>query len=727
MHIEAGALLSHYRILDRLGEGGTCEVWRALDTRLQRDVALKVLPESFQADPVRRARLETEAKAVASLHHPHIVVVYSIEEVEGCLFMTMELLKGRTLDQVIPPEGLPVPRFFEFAVPLCDAVGTAHEGGVAHRDLKPRNIMVTDDGVIKVLDFGLALTRLLPPGWTLENAPTEEMAPAGHVAGTLAYMAPEQLTGQSPDIRSDLFSLGVVLHEMATGRRPFPGATGAEVIANILKTEPPLLSDLNPELPRQLSRVVRACLEKDPDRRPASARALGEDLRTLSRSGTAPEAEGRRSIAVLPFTDMSPEQDQRYFCEGIAEEILNALSRIESLRVASRTSSFSFKSLGMDSREIGDRLSVGSLLEGSVRKSGNRIRIVADLIDVRNGYELWAGKYDRELRDVFAIQDEIAQNIAQALKGTLSPRERRSMKHVATADVRAYEYYLRGRGYYYQFRRRGIQFALQMFSRAIEIDPSYALAYAGMADCRSYLYMNAERTEENRREADAASRRALELDPDLAEAHAARGLALSNSGRHDEAEREFQEAEQRNPRLFEAFYFHARDSFARGRSTQAIELYRKAVEVRPEDYQSPLLMAQIYEDLGHPEEARQARREGVRLAENRLDQTPDDVRALYMGANGLVALGERERGLALARRALDIEPDEPMLLYNVACIYALAGESDAALGCLARAIDGGFAHCDWIHCDSNLDSIRQDPRFAAAVARIQAPRTSSVS
>ena len=718
MHIAAGVQLAHYRILDRLGMGGTCEVWRAVDTRLEREVALKVLPESFQGEPVRRARLETEARIIASLRHPHIVVVYSMEDVENSLFISMELVLGQTLDQLIPPEGLPIPKFLDLAIPLCDAIGAAHEAGVAHRDLKPRNIMVTRDGILKVLDFGLASSRPKRPLRGLEDWTTEDMNLSSHIAGTLAYMAPEQLSGKTPDVRSDVFSLGVVLHEMAAGRRPFRGATGAEVIAEILRADPLLLSDVRPELPRHLSRLVGACLEKDPERRPASARTLAEDLKKVGRAQTSGNEEKRRSIAVLPFTDMSHDQDQRYFCEGMAEEILNALGRIEGLRVASRTSSFSFTSREMDSREIGDRLGVGSLLEGSVRKAGDRIRIVADLIDVGTGYELWAGKFDRELRDVFAIQDEIAQSIAQALKGTLSPRERRSMKHVATADVRAYDYYLRGRDYYYQFRRRGIQFALQMFSRAIEIDPSYALAYAGIADCRSFLYRNAEQTEENRSEADAASRRALELDPELSEAHAARGLAHSNYGRHEDAEREFEEAERQNPRLFEAFYYHARECFLQGLPAQAIALYTKAMEERPEDYQAPLLVAQIHDDLGQAEEARRARKDGVRLAEARLDGTPDDIRALYMGANGLVALGERERGLALAERALELEPDEPMLLYNLACIYALASETEKAIACLTRAVDRGFAHRAWIQADSNLNSIRNDPRFAAAVSRV---------
>jgi TolB-like protein len=322
----------------------------------------------------------------------------------------------------------------------------AHEHGITHRSQAPQHH--GRRGVVKILDFGLAVTKGLPPGTPPEDAPTEETVLAGRMAGTLAYMAPEQLAGAPPDSRSDIFSLGVVLYQMAGGRLPFRGGSAAEIVANILRSEPPRLAELNEDVPSHLSRVVHTCLEKNPARRVASARALCEELRAIRRSRDATASEVTRSIAVLPFLDMSPEQDQGYFCEGIAEEILIALSRIEGLRVVSRTSSFRFKAALMDVREIGDRLGVASLLEGGVRKAGDRVRITVNLVDVKSGIELWTEKYDRQLRDIFAIQDEISTSVVQALKGALSPRERRVMKHVATSDVRAYDYYLRGRSYF---------------------------------------------------------------------------------------------------------------------------------------------------------------------------------------------------------------------------------------------------------------------------------------
>jgi TolB-like protein/Flp pilus assembly protein TadD len=445
---------------------------------------------------------------------------------------------------------------------------------------------------------------------------------------------------------------------------------------------------------------------------------LRNELQALLREADPGGAAEAPSVAVLPFSDLSPDGDQQHFCDGIAEEIINALTRIENLRVAPRTTSFRFRGTEMDGRELGDRIGVGHLLSGSVRKAGDRLRVNVELIGTTDGQRLWAERYDRELKDVFAIQDEIAQRTADALEVALSPRERRAIKHVATTNVQAYDYYLRGRSYFYQYRRRGIEFALQMFSRAIELDPSYASAYAGIADCCSFLFMNVDRKESNRVRADAASRKALALDPELAEAHTARGVALSLGGRHDAAEQSFETALRLNPKLFDGHYFYARDCFVQGKTEKAIRLYEQASRVRPDDYQSPLLVAQIYEDLGRADEARASRLRGVRAAEERLDLNPDDLRALYMGANGLVALGECELGLAWARRAYELEPDEPMLLYNLGCIYALAGEADEALGCLERALDRGFAHRGWIEKDSNLDSLRDDPRFVELTRRL---------
>jgi len=718
MAIAAGSELSHYLLIEKLGEGGMGVVWRAHDRSLDREVAIKFLPEAFAGDPERRARFEREAKAVAALNHPNIVTIYSVEEAEGHFFFTMELVDGAPLSGSIPEEGLPLERMLDLAIPMVGAINAAHERGIIHRDLKPDNVMLAGGDVVKILDFGLAQFRQgVLPGTTTDTSATTVKREEG-LSGTIRYMSPEQIRGETPDHRADLFALGVILFEMATGRLPFSNATAADTLASILKDAPLNVDDVRPELPRQLGRIVARCLEKEVRRRAQSALDLRNELEQLKHERVSMKEKFGPSIAVLPFADMSPERDQEYFCEGMAEEILAALSRVRGLRVASRTSSFRFRNATADSREIGRRLRVGTLLEGSVRKSGGRLRISAQLIDVDEGYHLWSERYDRELTDVFDIQDEIARSIAAALKVTLTAAEKGEIQKTPTRDVQAYDYYLRGRRFYYQFGRREIEFALQLFSRAIELDPDFTRAWAGLAHCWSFIFMYSERSATSLEQAEAASGRAIELDPESAEAQASRGVALSIARRDDEAERAFQTAIRLDPTLYDAYYAYARHCFAGGNLEKAARMYEQASKVSPEDYQARLLVAQIYDDLGLHDKAKTARLQGIEHAESHLALNPDDARALYMGANGLVALGETDRGLEWAARALEMAPEESMLLYNVGCIYSLAGRIEEAIAVLERAVANGLTQKRWLEHDNNLDPLREHPRFRALMERL---------
>jgi TolB-like protein/Flp pilus assembly protein TadD len=709
MPLEPGQTLAHYRLLQKIGEGGMGVVWKALDLSLDREVALKLLSDSFVEDPAKLDRLESEAKTIAALNHPHIVTLYSIEQADGRRFLTMELVSGRTLAELIPPDGLAFEELMKIAVPVADAVSAAHRRGIVHRDLKPRNIMVDAGGRVKVLDFGLAKSPPPLASEDLSDRTTRSFAGTA-LSGTLAYMSPEQLQAEPTDPRTDVFSLGIVLYEMATGRRPFEARSSAELITAILRDTPIPPTRLRPGLPGRIDRLIARCLEKEPRYRLQSAVDLGWELEQLQ--GEAHRAK-TRAVAVLPFVDLSREKDQDYLCDGLAEEILIALSKLEGLRVASRAASFRFRSRDQDVRETGRRLGVEALVHGSVRKAGERLRVAVELLSVADGFEIWTEVYERGMEDVFAVQDEIARCVVRALGVSLTEAERETLGKPAAADVRAFDYYLQARKFFYLYSRKSMRFAEELLERAIALDPAYARAWSGIADCRAFLYLNAGRRPEDAEGADAASRRALELDPALAQAHASRGAALSLLGRHEEAEQAFEAAIRLDPHLFEAHYFYARNAFARGDLESAVRQYEAAMRARPEDYQSPLLVGQILEDLGRTAEAQAVRRRGVRIAEEHLRLQPDDARALYMGANGLVALGETARGLEWADRALALDPEDPMLLYNIGCIRSLAGAAEEALDCLERSVRAGMRHRGWLEHDSNLDAVRSHPRFEA--------------
>ena len=412
------------------------------------------------------------------------------------------------------------------------------------------------------------------------------------------------------------------------------------------------------------------------------------------------------SIAVLPFSDMSPDQDQGYFCEGVAEEILNSLTKIRELHVAARMSSFQYQVGWGDAREIGEKLGVKTILEGSVRKAGDKIRVTAQLITVANGYHIWSKTYDQELKDIFAIQDEIANSIAGALLDMLV-----APKTASSQDVLAYEYYLRGRHFFHRFRKKDIHFARKLFRQAIDVDPGFALAWSGYADCYSFLIMYVEPQESYLEEATRASERALELSSGLAEAHASRGLAHLSCKEFTQAEKEFDMALELNPGQYEAYYYYARTRFHQGDMDGAAEWFAKAAKVNPQDYQSRLLRVQILRGLGRIDEALKEAKLGIAVTEKHLEFNPDDARALHLGAGSLILLGEVERGKRWLQRAMDIDPDDSVVLYNLACYYSILGEIDKALDCLEKATHGGAVSTAWMKNDEDLAVLHGHPRF----------------
>jgi non-specific serine/threonine protein kinase len=710
-----GTTISHYRITAKLGEGGMGSVYRADDLKLERSVALKLLPTELTSDPRARKLLLTEARVASRLNHPNIATIYEVGETDEIPFIAMELITGESLKDVLRRGVMSSTQLLKVARQIAEGLDEAHRAGVLHRDVKPGNIMLDAGERIKILDFGLSVVteQRRDPGEDTENYMTRTVT-KWNTAGTIPYMAPEQLRGDHTDTRADIFSFGVLLYECLTGRLPFPGETAIDVLHAILRQPPVPLRVLISDVSPQWEQLVQGCLTKDPEQRIRSMRDVVNGLPKESARTTRAE----KSVAVLYFENLSSTKDDEYLRDGITEDVITDLSKIKELRVFPRSAVLAFRDQVLTAPHIGQQLNALYVLVGSLRRAGNRLRITAQLVETQTGHSVWAERYDRQMEDVFAIQDEIAQNIAKALRVVLSDEEKRDISKVETADVRAYDYYLRGRQFFHQSRRKSLEAARQMFARAIEIDPGYARAHAGVADCHSVLYLHWDASEDNLTQASAASRKALELDPGLAEAHAAHGLAVSLSKRYDEARDEFEAAIRLNPNLFEAHYFYARTCVQQGKLAEGTQLFEQACRIRPEDYQAPLVVAGVYAGLGRQAESEGCYRRGLQAAEKHLQLYPDDARALYLGATALCQMGERGRSLDWIQRALVMDPDEPMVLYNVACVYALMGKTDEALTCLEKAVTRGYAHKQWIEHDSDLNSLRGHPQFQALLARM---------
>ena len=532
-----GKQLGHYLVLTGLGSGGMGDVYVAQDTTLDRRVALKVPRSDISASADRLALFRREARAAAALNHPNIVHLYSVEEAEGRIFMTMELVQGRSLRDLLNGGASPaLSRTLSFAAQIADGLACAHAAGVLHRDLKPANVMITDDDRVKILDFGVAKFFKRDSMWDPEDVTRGgEISSVRTTVGTVGYMSPEQALGKTLDARTDLFALGIILFEMTTGRVPFEGDTPAAVFDQLLNRRPPSPLMLNPALPTSLALIIDKALEKDRDRRYRSANEFLDDLRAIDTSNVRPPAtmrlpaEGTRpsAIVVLPFVDMSPQRDQEYFCHGITEEIINTLTRVPGLHVISRTSAFAFEGKNLEITEIGRRLRVGTALEGSVRKAGNRVRVTAQLVNTEDGYQLWSRRFDRELSDVFAIQDEIAATIVNEFRIGFAAEP--SWKRTSL-DVTAHDAYLRGMFALNKWTDDSMRRAIVHFREAIAEDPRFAPAYAALAEGYIWLYSGLGILPASDTVPDArwAVEKALELDPTLADAQKVRALIAMN-------------------------------------------------------------------------------------------------------------------------------------------------------------------------------------------------------
>src|SRR5216683_2339099 len=548
--------LSHYRVVSKLGEGGMGEVYLADDTRLRRKVALKVLPENIAADTDRLLRFEREAFAASALNHPNILTIFEFGAEDQTHFLASEFVDGEFLRERMSRTTMTVTTTLEIAIQIASALQAAHDAGIIHRDIKPDNVMIRADGYVKVLDFGLAKLTSSPVVAgrfdSSEEATRKQLqTQAGLIIGTVAYMSPEQARGHEVDKRTDIWSLGCVLYEMLTRQQPFRGETTTDVLANIIHREPPSILIRCPDAPAELERIIIRAVCKNKAERYQTANELLADLKQLQkrlefeaelerssspdketeaqtqiiRAAMTVETEISNSVAVLPFANLSADAENEYFCDGLADELLNSLAKIDDLKVAARTSAFSFKGKNVNVSEIGERLGVKNVLEGSVRKSGNRLRISVQLVNASDGFHLWSERYDREMQDIFELQDEITLSVTVALKVRLLGKDRDVVLKRYTDDAEAYELFLKGRYYYYKYSAEGWRRAIEFFEKAIEKEPNYAPAYAGMNSSWGFLwFLGFLPAEQAVPQMKAAAIKALEMDENLAEAHLSQAM-----------------------------------------------------------------------------------------------------------------------------------------------------------------------------------------------------------
>lgn len=683
MKLEDGTVLGAYSIRELLGAGGMGEVYRATDTRLKRDVAVKVLRERLAEDSEALARFEREAQSIAALSHPNILAVHDVGSDEGISYVVMELLQGESLRQRMERTHLSTRKAIEIARQIVGGLVAAHDRGVVHRDVKPENVFLTREGLVKILDFGLAKQESVAFSHDSKTAgPTLGYSQPGTIMGTLDYMSPEQVRGRPVDQRSDVFALGVVLYEMLSGQKPHRGESSADVIGAILKEEPRDLAEMDDTIPRALSRIVHRCLEKNLDDRFQTARDLAFALETVAdvssewqasgASASRPEVkESSSSVAVIPFTNMSPDPGQEYFCEGMAEEIINSLAGVSGLRVAARSSAFQFNSKSHDAREVGAALNVKTVLEGSVRTAGRRVRVTVQLVDVDNGFQLWSDRYDREMDDIFALQDEISEHVVDALKVTLGTEAKEELKR-PTASVEAYQLYLKGLHNWYKRETGSLQKAADFFEQAVAVDPDYALAHAGLVTSYCSLAFYGMEPSIARARASAAAERAAALASGVAEVHAALGLyAAWFAFDWATAERELKTAVEANPSYVLAHCWYSFVLSMLSRHDEAIALAAQAREVDPlSPYTNTALgLAQVQAGL---------RSEALPALEEAIDIDADFLYNLWVLGSAYGALGRHDEAVAILEKAVTLSGRGSYYLSWLGWAYGIAGRRSEA-------------------------------------------------
>ncbi|MGB8911944.1 MAG: protein kinase [Candidatus Sulfotelmatobacter sp.] len=726
-----GQALSHYTILRKLGSGGMGVVYEAQDSQLGRRVALKFLPPDMAQDSQLLERFQREARAASSLNHPNICTIHAIEQHERRHFIVMELLEGETLAQKMGRQPMEMDALLPLGLQIADALESAHAKGIVHRDIKPANLFLTERGQVKILDFGLAKMSLggIAQGASLETEETRafnnELTSPGAAVGTVSYMSPEQARGQLVDARTDLFSTGTVLYQMATGTLPFQGDTSAVIFDAILNREPRSAAELNPTLPPDFVRILDKVLEKDRNLRCQTATELKTDLNRLKRDleSNARRARGKtdsdsgvhkptkKSVAVLFFENLSGAKEDEYLRDGITEDVITELSKIRGLNIFSRPTVLTFRDKQVTPAQVGQQLGAAYVLTGTLRRAGARLRISAQLVDTHTDFPLWSERFDREMKDVFEVQDEMARRIAEALRVTLSPEELEALAIKPTENLQAYDLYLRGKRYARRQTRQDLEFALQMFENAVAIDPSFALAYAASANACAMFYCNYSRDQVWVERAREASGKAVALRWDLPEVQVSQAWVLYAAELHDEAVRMAKKAIERKRDCEGAHYLLCRALFAAGRYQEVVDLADTAIDASGEDYNVFVPILNCLKAMGKEDALRNVRQRKIATLENHLKQVPEDARARILLGSDYAHLGRSDDALRELNLAVTLRANEASSLYNAACLYCKLNRKPEALDALRKSWEAGFKDSAWARRDPDLIPLHDEPEF----------------
>ncbi|WP_257311539.1 protein kinase domain-containing protein [Geothrix fuzhouensis] len=728
-----GKSVAHYRITRQLGSGGMGIVYEAEDTHLGRHVAVKFLSEELQRDASILERFQREARAASTLNHPGICTVHTIEQHEGQHFIVMELIEGQTLAKRISHRALDLPETLDLGIQIADALESAHAKGIVHRDLKPLNLILNVRGQIKILDFGLAkistLTNHLGAADQDSRLATEvdrgDLTFTGMVLGTMHYMSPEQARGQLTDARTDLFSLGAILYQMVTGELPFQGDTQAVVFDAILNRDPQPLAEVRPEMPAALGQVISKALEKDRNLRYQTATDLKTDLLRLKRdldSGQRHLAEltdskggslgqAKRSVAVLYFQNLSGAKEDEYFRDGITEDIITELSKIQGLETFSRSTVIGYRDKSATTAQIGQQIGAAYALEGSIRRAGERLRINAQLVDTHTDHPVWSERYDREMKDVFEVQDEIARKIAEALRVKLTPQEKKALAAKPTENLQAYDHYLRGRSYARRLTRQDLEFALEMFNDAVRQDPDFAQAHAAIANVCAQCYWLYEREPAWIERARAASEKAVALRPDLPEVMVAQAWILYSRGENLDAAQIVRGVVSRKRDCEGAYYLLLRCLFGSGQYQEIAAMAEEAIEASGTDYNVYPPIMNALGALAKKEALGNLRIRAVQAFEAHLREVPEDARARGLVASYYAELGRAEEAKREAMLAMTLRPNEPLILYNAACTFCKMHQKGDALDALGKAWRVGYRDSDWAWRDPDLALLHDEPEF----------------